>query len=113
MTPKEIFQESEARLDTVSRALLDPRPEILDYCEGQLQEVIESLESAGSSGAAAGAEERAELVAFHRKLRLLAMQTQNAVNLCQGWTQLGLSQGYTDQGKPVPPLTEPQIGYEV
>jgi hypothetical protein len=35
------------------------------------------------------------------------------VNLCQGWTQLGLSQGYTGDGRPAVPLSEPAASFEV
>ena len=113
MTLEEDYRSSETKLDAVSKALLDPRPEILDYCESQLQEVIELLESANSRSGNATGETRSALIQLRRKVRLVAMQTQNAVNLCQGWSQLGLSQGYTEQGKPVLPLTEPQASYEV
>ena len=40
MTLKERCQAGEAKLEQVSTALLDPRPEILDRCEAELQEVI-------------------------------------------------------------------------
>lgn len=108
MTLTERCQAGEAKLDAVSRALADPRPEILDDCEGELREVIELLESAESCVPA----NRAELTRLRKKVRLLGMQTQNALNLCQGWTQLGLTHGYTDQGTPVLPLSEPQTSYE-
>ena len=113
MTPNEKYQSSESNLDAVSKALLDPRPEILEYCEEQLQEVIDTLESAEAASITSGAESRAALIRLRQKARLLGMQTQNAIHLCQGWTQLGLSQGYTEQGKLVLPLTEPQTSYEV
>ena len=44
MTLKERCQAGEAKLEHVSIALLDPRPEILDRCEAELQEVIGLLE---------------------------------------------------------------------
>ena len=108
MTLTERCQAGEAKLDAVSRALADPRPEILDYCERELRDVIELLESAKAWVPA----NRAELKRLSKKARLLGMQTQNALNLCQGWIQLGLAQGYTDRGTPVLPLSEPQTSYE-
>ena len=46
MTLKERCQAGEAKLEQVSTALLDPRPEILDHCEAELQEVIALLSEA-------------------------------------------------------------------
>ncbi len=43
MTLQERCQAGEAKLERVSNALLDPRPEILDLCEANLQEVITLL----------------------------------------------------------------------
>ena len=40
MTLKERCQAGEAKLEQISNALLDPRPEILDHCEAELQEVV-------------------------------------------------------------------------
>jgi hypothetical protein len=57
--------------------------------------------------------DRRQLLRLRSRVRLLGLQVQNAVNLCQGWTQLGLSEGYTDQGRPALPLSEPQASYEV
>jgi hypothetical protein len=119
MTLKARCQAGEAKLEQVSNALLDPRPEILDHCEAELQEVIAILgESAGSSAQDAlasrpVASDRNDLLRLRHRIRLLAMQVQNAVNLFQGWTQLGLSQGYTDQGRPAVPPSEPVASYEV
>jgi hypothetical protein len=57
--------------------------------------------------------DRNELLQLRGRIRLLSLQVQNAVNLCHGWVQLGLNEGYTDQGTPAVPLTEPQASYEV
>ncbi len=118
MTLKERCQAGEATLEQVSAALLDPRPEILDRCEAELQEVIASLESAPADCVASGVssdrlEDRSELLRFRNRIRLLALQAQHATNLCQGWAQLGLSEGYTDQGRPALTPSEPQTSYEV
>jgi len=108
MTLTKRCQAGEAKLDAVARALADPRPEILNYCAGELQEVLDLLESAESWVPS----NRADLTRLRKKVRVLEMQTQNALNLLQGWTQLGLTQGYTEQGTPVLPLREPQSSYE-
>ena len=119
MTLKERCQAGEAKLEQVSNALLDPRPEILDHCEAELQEVIGMLsESVDSALRPVGfdqpvASDKNDLLRFRVRLRLLGMQVQSAVNLCQGWTQLGLSQGYTDQGRPALPPSEPLASFEV
>ena len=110
MTLKERCQAGEAKLEQVSNALLDPRPEILDHCEAELQEVVEVLSASSDRPVAA---DRNELFRLRLRIRLLGLQVQSAINLCQGWTQLGLNQGYTDQGRPALPLSEPQASYEV
>jgi hypothetical protein len=121
MTLKERCQTAEAKLEQVSAALLDPRPEIVDRCEMELQEVIELLESNALLESTSDStsvrpddrrEVRAELLRLRNRIRLLAMQVQQATNLCQGWIQLGLSEGYTDQGTPAVPPGEPQASYE-
>ncbi|HYV63638.1 MAG TPA: hypothetical protein VE958_13235 [Bryobacteraceae bacterium] len=112
MTLTERCQAGEAKLEQVSTALLDPRPEVLDRCEAELQEVIGLLES--EPGLTAGnTSDRDYLLRLRRRIRLLAVQAQHAANLIQGWVQLGLSEGYTDQGKPVLPLGEPHSSFEV
>ena len=119
MTLKERCQAGEAKLEQVSNALLDPRPEILEHCEAELQEVIAILgESANSSARPAisdrpVASDRNDLLQLRRRIRLVALQVHNALNLCHGWVQLGLSEGYTDQGRPALPPSEPQASFEV
>ena len=122
MTLKERCQAGEAKLDQVSAALLDPRPDILDRCEADLQEVIASLETvtetetANSPAQVAKDDDpstKSDLVSLRSRIRLLALQAQHATNLCQGWTQMGVAEGYTDQGRPVLPPSQPQASYEV
>jgi hypothetical protein len=108
MTLKERCQAGEVKLAQVSTALFDPRPEMLDDCETYLQEVIGLLE-----GAPADSGNKPDLLRLRYRIRLLDLQVQQATNLCQGWAQLGLSDGYTDQGTPVLPPSEPQSSYEV
>ena len=118
MTLKERCQAGETKLEQISKALLDPRPEILDHCEAELQELIgmlsESVDpSAPASSGQPVASDRNGLLRLRSRIRLLGLQVQTAVNLCQGWTQLGSSEGYTDQGRPALPPSEPQASYEV
>jgi hypothetical protein len=113
MTLKERCHAGEAKLEQVSKALLDPRPEILDHCEADLQEVIAILGESANSSARPSISDRDELLQLRRRARLVALQVHNAINLCQGWLQLGLSEGYTDQGRPAMPQSEPQASFEV
>ena len=126
MTLKERCQAGEAKLEQISNALLDPRPEILDHCEAELQEVVTLLQGEpadASAGPAVSsrpvasdrpdASDRSDLLRLRYRIRLLGLQVQSAINLCQGWAQLGLSQGYTDQGTPATPPSEPLASYEV
>lgn len=123
MTLKQRCRTGEAKLERVSNALLDPRPEILDYCEAELQAVVSILtgEPADSIAApavsdgpvAADRADRNDLLRLRHRTRLLGMQVQNAMNLCQGWIQLDLSQGYTEQGRPAVPPSEPAASFEV
>jgi hypothetical protein len=110
MTLKERCQAGEAKLEQISNALLDPRPEILDHCEAELQEVIEMLSNSSDRPVAS---DRKDLLRLRNRIRLLGLQAQTSVNLCQGWSQLVLSQGYTDQGRPALPPSEPLASYEV
>ena len=114
MTLTERCQAGENKGEQISTALLDPRPEILDQCEADLQEVIALLD-----GEPLGPPElnrltdRNELLRFRNRIRLLALQVQHATNLCQGWAQLHVSQGYTAQGTPALPAGESRSSYEV
>jgi hypothetical protein len=113
MTLKERCQAGEAKLEQISSALLDPRPEILDHCDAELQEVVGMLSESVDAPARPDASDKNGLLRLRHRCRLVGLQVQNAINLCQGWAQLGLSQGYTDQGRPDLPLIEPQASYEV
>lgn len=113
MTLKERCQAGEAKLEHVSNALLDPRPEILDHCDAELQEVIGMLRESADSPVRPAVSDRNELLKLRHRTRLVGLQVQNAVNLCQGWAQLGMSQGYTDEGRPAVPPSEPLASYEV
>jgi hypothetical protein len=113
MTLEESCHAGEAKLEQVSNALLDPRPEILDHCEAELQEVIAILGERANSSARPAISDRNELLRLRGRIRLLALQVHNAINLCQGWIHLGSTEGYTDQGRPALPPREPQASFEV
>jgi hypothetical protein len=114
MTLKERCQAGEAKLKQVSTALLDPRPEILDRCEAELQEVVASLESelADAATPTFSPDDRTDVLRLRQRVRLLGLQAQQATNLCQGLAQLGLGEGYTDQGRLVLAPSEAQSSYE-
>src|SRR5690349_6164723 len=112
MTLKERCHAGEAKLEQVSAALLNPRIEVLDSCESDLLEVIGLLE--GESGNSEQLiEGKQDLVRLLHRTRMLSLQVQQAANLCQGWAQLCLSHGYTEQGRPAVLLSEPRSSYEV
>ena len=113
MTLKQRCQAGEAKLDQVSAALLKPGPEVLERCEADLEEIIALLESDAATLPVDPPSDKADLLRLRNRIRLLALQTQQATNLCQGWAQLRLAEGYTDQGQPALPTSEPQASYEV
>jgi hypothetical protein len=93
MTLKERCQAGEAKLEQISAGLLDPRPEILDLCETELQEVVTLLESELTDASSDRAQHRTDLQRLRQRARLLGLQAQQATNLCQVLAQLGLSEG--------------------
>jgi hypothetical protein len=65
------------------------------------------------SGARRTFSDRGTLLSLRHKNALVGLQVQHAKNLCQGWAQLQMSEGYTDQGRPLLPPSAPQASYEV
>lgn len=114
MTIQERCKTAEAKLEEISTALLDYRPETLDRCEAELHDIALWLdcESLESSERPVPADHHA-LLGVRKRSALLGLQIQQAANLCQGWAQLRLSEGYTNQGQPVLPPSAPQASYEV
>jgi len=118
MTIQERCKTAEAKLEEISTALLDYRPETLDRCEAELHEVVGLLACESASASMVSSEppvsaDRDALLRLRKRTSLLGLQVQQAANLCQGWAQLRLSSGYTNQGTPVLPLSAPQVSYEV
>jgi len=114
MTIQERCKTAEAKLEEISTALLDYRPETLDACEAELQEIAgllscETLEPSERPVAS----DRPVLMSLRKRSALLGLQIQQAANLCLGWAQLRVSEGYTNQGRPVLPPSAPQTSYEV
>jgi hypothetical protein len=114
MTIQERCKTAEAKLEEISAALLDYRPETLDACEAELEEIasllaVETFEASERPVAS----DRPALMSLRKRSAFLGLQVQQAVNLCRGWAQLRLSEGYTNQGMPVLPPNAPQTSYEV
>jgi len=114
MTIQERCKTAEAKLEEISTALLDYRPETLEACEAELQEIagLLAVETLGPSERPVAAD-RSALMGLRKRSALLGLQVQQAVNLCRGWAQLRLSEGYTNQGMPVLPPSAQQTSYEV
>ena len=113
MTLQERCQAAEAKLEAISSQLLDCRPETLEQCEADLHEIAAVLRDTLDSGAQPALADRGGLLSLRHKGALLGLQVQHAANLCQGLGQLRMSEGYTDQGRPVLPPSAPQASYEV
>lgn len=114
MTIQERCKTAEAKLEEISSDLLDYRPETLDRCEAELHDIAGLLEceSLDPSERPVPADHPA-LLGVRKRSALLGLQIQQAANLCRGWAQLRLSEGYTNQGQPVLPPSAPQASYEV
>jgi len=114
MTIQERCKTAEAKLEEISTALLDYRPETLEACEAELEEIARLLSSETLEPSERPvASDRSALLGLRKRSALLGVQVQQAVNLYRGWAQLRLSEGYTNQGMPVLPTSTPQTSYEV
>jgi hypothetical protein len=93
---------TEARIQEVEKLLWEPRPDVLERCEGELREVIILLHGLVTAGKRNWTPETA--AAFQRIARSagrLRRQVEHASNLWAGWLQLRLGTGYTESGRPV------------
>ena len=114
MTIQERCKTAEAKLEEISTALLDYRPETLEACEAELQEIAALLDSETLEPSERPvASDQPALMSLRKRSAFLGLQVQQAVNLCRGWAQLRLSEGYTNQGMPALPPSAPQTSYEV
>ncbi|HEY1757509.1 MAG TPA: hypothetical protein VGG72_19205 [Bryobacteraceae bacterium] len=99
---EEACLEAEARLREAARCLLDVRPEAVERCQDELQQVIAALEPFVSKGALqANPRVASALLRIRWSAQALRLQIKFASNLYSGWVQLRLGTGYTRQGLPV------------
>jgi hypothetical protein len=116
MSLEENFRQLKSRLQDLQASLCPPDPEWLERCESELRDVIRLLaDCAGnrrSSQDSIGDSERAALRQLKQAIYRLRAQLEHGLNLCQGWAQLHLSTGYTDQGCPILACGEPNTSYD-
>jgi hypothetical protein len=107
------FLYAEGKLREVRQMLLDARPESVDRCQSELQQVVAVLERLVSDGALqTNPSVSSALLRIRRSAHALGLQIEYASNLCFGWIQLRLSTGYTAQGLPVLRASEPGSTFE-
>ncbi len=104
---------AEAKLREVRQLLLDMRPEAVDRCQSELQQVIAVLEKLVSEGAfQPNPRASSALVRIRQSARMLKLQIEYASNLYLGWMQLRMGAGYTQQGRPLLVAREPGSSFE-
>lgn len=104
---------AEAKLQEVRQLLLDARPESVDRCQNELQQVATLLERFVSQGALrSNPGASTALLRIRQSASALKFQIEIASNLCFGWIQLRLGSGYTAQGLPVLIANEPASSFE-
>lgn len=115
MTLAERCGQLEARLRTLQSNLCPPDAGRLERCEGELHEVIRLLtdcvvDERSTPDNRPGAE--AALRQLRATTRQLGAQVEHGLNLCQGWAQIHVSAGYTDQGRPILAGAENSASYD-
>jgi hypothetical protein len=114
MNPLESCRGAEARIHTVEKLLLQPRPETLDQCETELREIILILQRLVSEGKRHWTPETgAAFRTIKQATGRLRRQIEHASNLWAGWLQLRMGIGYTERGRPVYSSAEPGSTFEV
>jgi hypothetical protein len=104
---------AETKLREARQLLLDARPESVDRCQSELQQVVTVLERLVSEGALQSSPGASSaLRRIRRSAHALKLQIDYASNLCFGWIQLRLGAGYTAQGLPVLIANEPASSFE-
>jgi hypothetical protein len=99
---EEACRHTEAKIREVRQLLLDARPEAVERCQSELQQVVAVLEGLVSEGACSpDTAASAALLGIQGSARTLRLQIEYASNLCFGWIQLRLGAGYTQQGLPL------------
>jgi hypothetical protein len=90
------------KLRGASRFLLEIRPESVERCQAELEQVIAVLENLVSHGDFQYNPRVSSMLAgIRRSACALGLQIKYASNLYSGWLQLRLGAGYTQQGLPV------------
>jgi hypothetical protein len=109
----EVCLHAEAKLGEVRQLLLDLRPEAVERCQNELQQVIVGLQRLVSQGSfEANPRVISTLLGIRRSARALKLQIEYASNLYSGWIQLRLGAGYTQQGRPLLVAREPGSSFE-
>ena len=99
---------AEARIQEAGHLLLDTRPEAVDRCQSELQQVAGVLEGLVAEGMfRANPALSSALFRIRRSAHALKLQIELASNLYLGWIQLRSGAGYTEQGLPVLVTGEP------
>jgi hypothetical protein len=104
---------AETRIQEIRQILLEPRPDAVERCQSELQQVVAVLEGLISK-APFSFDPPASLALrrLRRSAHALKLQIEVASNLCFGWIQLRLGAGYTAQGLPVLIASEPGSSFE-
>ena len=112
-TALEACLHAEARIREVQQWLLDARPEVVDRCQIELQQIVAVLEKLVTEGTCqTNPPASSALAGLRRSAHILRLQIEYASNLCLGWIQLRLGAGYTDQGLPALLAVEPGSSFE-
>lgn len=116
MSLEERCGQLNSRLQNLQASLCPPNPERMERCETELKEVIRVLTACAAERRLARDPahpgERAALRQLKQAIRRLSAQLEHGLNLCQGWAQLRLSAGYTDQGRPILVCGESNTSYD-
>jgi hypothetical protein len=103
----------EAKIDEIARRLLDPKPEAIDRCHNELQQVAVVLRHLVSEGGFPRNSALSSILSgIRRSAQTLRIQAECASNLCSGWLQLRLGSGYTEKGLPLLVRSEPGSTFE-
>lgn len=92
--------EAEARLRGLEERLREFRPEAMDHCLQEIPRVLDSLQQWIASPGPVDARDRDALKTLRETTGRLLLRAEYGNHLCQGWIQLRLGVGYTNQGRP-------------
>jgi len=104
---------TDTKLREVRRLLLDTRPEAVERCQSELEQIVAVLEKLVAEGDhPSDTAATAALTGIQGSARDLRLQIEYASNLCFGWIQLRLGAGYSRDGLPVLVTGEPGSSLE-